>query len=144
MRREATGPVDEPALETLREIATSHELVARVYVADDDGGRTRLFLHLDDDRYPPSVRRAVLRAAWFRNDDYTFHYREEWEDGSAWQCRWDSHPHGHDAARTHFHGPPDAAGDPVSDSVREISPHHLFARTMASLRERIEALWASL
>ena len=141
MADETTGPIDDEALDTIIQLASTHRLVDRTYIDTNDGGRRELRIDLDLNGYPASVVGASLRVTWHTNDDYRFHYREEWDADERWQCRWDRHPHTHDAARKHFHEPPNAAEEPTSDSVTTIEPYHLFTRTMANVSERIERMW---
>jgi len=141
MPHETTGPIDDEALDTIVQLASTHRLVDRTYIDTNAGGRRELRIDLDLNRYPASVAGASLRVTWHTNDDYRFHYREEWDVGERWQCRWDRHPHTHDADREHFHEPPGAAEEPISDPVTTVEPHRLFARTMANVSERIERVW---
>ena len=141
MSHESMGPIDDEALDTITQLARTHRLVGQVYVDVDKGGRRELHIDLNRDRYPRTVETASIYIQWHTNDDYTFHYRDVHAAGDAWQCRWDRHPHTHDAAREHFHEPPTAAEEPISDSVRIVEPHHLFTRTMANVNERINQLW---
>lgn len=137
------GPIDDEALDTIKQLAGTHRLVDQVYVDVDDGGRRELRTDLDLEYYPATVEKAVIYIQWHTNDDYTFHYRDNRETGDAWQCRWDRHPHTHNATREHFHEPPTAAEEPITDSVRTIEPHHLFTRTMGNVNQRISQLWES-
>jgi hypothetical protein len=135
------GPIDDEALDTITQLARTHRFVNQVHIAVDEGGRRELHVDLDLDRYPATIETASMQIQWHTTDDYTFHYRDEHESGDAWQCRWDRHPHTHDAAREHFHEPPTAADDPVTDPVRTVEPYRLFTRTMANVNERIGQLW---
>jgi hypothetical protein len=141
MEHESTGPIDDEALDTIERLARTHQLVARVYVDVDGGGRRELRVDFDLNHYPEAVTKASLQIRWHTNDDYTFHYRDERATGEAWQCRWDRHPHTHNAAREHFHEPPAATDEPISDPVSTVEPYHLFARTMANVNERIQQIW---
>jgi hypothetical protein len=140
MGHDATGPIDDEVLETVKQLASSHPLVDRAYLADDAGDRRELYVELDSERYPQAVGAVSLQVRWYRTDDYSFHYREDWAS-EEWQCRWDRHPHSHNTAREHFHEPPTAADEPITDQVERVEPYHLFTRTMASIGERIEQVW---
>lgn len=140
MAHGATGPIDDQVLDTIQHLASTHRFVERVYLNDDPGGRRELYVEIDPDHYPEAIETVVLQVQWYKTDDYTFHYREDWET-DEWQCRWDRHPHPHNAAREHFHEPPTAADDPITDRIGRVEPHYLFVRTMANVSERIEQLW---
>lgn len=133
------GPIDDEALDTIMQLAKTHRSVEKVDVDADDGGRRELHVDLDLACYPPTVEVAFLQIQWHTTDDYTFHYRDV-RTGEAWQCRWDRHPHSHDAAREHFHEPPNALDEPITDLVTTVEPHTLFTRTMANVNERISQL----
>ena len=136
MEHGATGPIDDQVLDTIQQLASTHRLVDRVYLNDDPGGRQELYIKLDPDHYPVAVETVTLQVRWYKTDDYTFHYREDWET-DEWQCRWDRHPHPHNAAREHFHEPTTDADDPITDPIRRVEPHFLFVRMMENISERI-------
>jgi len=140
MVHRVTGPIDDQVLDTIQHLASTHRFVKRVYPNDDPGGRRELYVEFDPDHYPEAIETVALQIRWYETDDYTFHYREDWET-DEWQCRWDRHPHPHTADREHFHEPPTAADDPITDPVGRVEPHYLFARTMANVTERIEQVW---
>ena len=140
MAHGATGPIDDNVLDTIQQLASTHRFVHRVYLNDDPGGRRELYIELDPDHYPGAIETVTLQVKWYNTDDYTFHYREVWES-DEWQCRWDRHPHPHNATREHFHEPPTAADDPITDPMERVEPHYVFARTMANISERVEQLW---
>lgn len=142
MTQNPIGPIDEDALKLIQELAWSHQLVAHAEIVKDEGGRQVLHIALDMDRYPPNVERVTIRVTWRATDDYSFHYREVWTTNNAWECRWDRHPHPHNAAREHFHEPPTAQEEPITDRVAHLEPRFLFIRTMATTRERIDQLWS--
>ncbi|WP_160135381.1 hypothetical protein [Halococcus salsus] len=140
MAHGATGPIDDHVLDTIHHLASTHRFVGRAYLNDDPGGRRELYVELDPNHYPEAIETVTLQVRWYETDDYTFHYREDWETGE-WQCRWDRHPNPHNAAREHFHEPPTAADDPITDPVDRVEPHYLFVRTIANVSERIEQAW---
>lgn len=69
-------------------------------------GKLHLRVVLSGDYYPNGAS-TRFEIRWYRNDDFTVHYQEEWRDG-VWKCRWDRHPNAHNSL-------PALIGVPVSD-----------------------------
>ena len=135
-------PIDSAVLVSLRDRASTHPLVARVETERSDGALVGLRLVFDRDRYPEVVNGATLTIRWYENDEYNFHYREhrDKDEPRVWQCRWDKHPNPH-AAYTHFHHPPDAGADAITDDPIETThPADVLGRTLANVRDRIASL----
>jgi len=151
-----SAPTDRSSLETIAEIARSHELVANVDVNDvlpSADSHAQVVVALDARQYPSPVTDARLEIQWYENDDYNLHYRERrpsngnrTNEEDIWQCRWDRHPNTHDAPREHFHPPPTAGSEPVEDPIdpADVSPHYVLSRTLAWIRERIENCWTAV
>ncbi|QLH81302.1 hypothetical protein [Halosimplex pelagicum] len=141
---EPAAPIDEPALEAIRDLAQTHSLVNRIQTEQTGSTLSLLIVDLDRDRYPDQVADVRLEIQWYRNDDYNFHYVEHQSSNRVWQCRWDRHPNSH-TTRAHFHPPPDAsAADAVADQPPDRHPSALFTRTMANARDRISDLWETV
>ena len=135
------APIDEAVLETFAERARSHSLVATVEPVDTGGTISMVRLRLDRDRYPDQIRDARVELQWYTNGDYNIHYIETHRSDEVWQCRWDRHPNPH-TNRIHFHPPPEAeSSDAMSDHPSDRHPAVIFTRTLANIRQRIEALW---
>lgn len=115
------GALDVATLRVLGRRSTSHPLVTDWGFEPDAVSPRRLVLSFDAAQYPDAVRTARLDVGWYEGGAYAFHYVESRTD-EDWQCRWDRHPKP-DAARAHFHPPPDAS---TNVSTSEIAAtHHL-------------------
>ncbi|WP_435065044.1 hypothetical protein [Halobaculum sp. EA56] len=101
-------------------------------------GKLHLRVELAGEYYPTDAS-AHLDIRWYRNDDFSFHYREEQRD-SVWACRWDRHPNTHNS-REHFHPPPDASRT-NAENARWPDDHRDVCRLVLDrVEERIETLW---
>lgn len=89
--------------------------------------------------FPATVERVYLRIKWFESDDFHIHYREQYDDGTSWECRWDCHPNDHNS-REHFHPPPDAA-TPGDDASYSSDWRDLLTRVLDTLNKRVESFW---
>lgn len=135
------GPVDSAVLNLLRERGRTNSLVEQTDGIRTNDTLTALILRLDEDRYPSVVLSVSLEIQWYENDEYNFHYCEQHDDETVWQCRWDRHPNPH-ASYAHFHRPPNADGrDVVDDPVESTHPVDILTRTLANIDERIASLW---
>lgn len=92
----------------------------------------------DTSYYPTSVSEANVRIRWFETDDFSIHYREQYE-ARPWECRWDRHPNSHNT-RDHVHPPPDAA-TPGENATFASDWRDVLSRVLRALGERIESLW---
>lgn len=86
------SPIDGGVLDSLRDRARTHPLVACFEPERSNEAIVALRLVFDSDRYPETVAEATLTIRWFENGEYSFHYRERRGEGSSgtWQCRWTS------------------------------------------------------
>jgi len=76
---------------------------------------------------------------WFETDDFSIHYSEQYQTGTAWDCRWDCHPNDH-TTREHFHPPPDAS-TPGEDTTYSTDWRDVLTTVLTRLDDRIEAFW---
>ncbi|MFC6719561.1 hypothetical protein ACFQGT_13775 [Natrialbaceae archaeon GCM10025810] len=101
-------------------------------------GKLHLRVDVSGDYYPSEVS-ARLEIRWYRNDDFTVHYREVRRDG-AWMCRWDRHPNAHNS-RDHFHPPPNASRTDAEDAQWPDDHRDVTRLVLDRIEERIETLW---
>lgn len=127
------GPrLDRPILEDIRDGLRTAPQFESVRM-DATEGQTRLEAVFDPASNPPSLARRVLDIRWYTNDDFSIHYREDWDDGTC-QRRWDRHPNAYNS-RDHFHPPPDA-GTPGEDRSWPTEYRDVMARVVAAVGER--------
>lgn len=126
------GPIDRPALITIRDIVVEAEPLATPQL-DDYLNPSVLEVTLGDGlRDADSAR---IDVQWTTRDDYKFHYT----DSGGVNVRWGSHPHDGDYVHVpgleHYHPPPDASSDPddVEESCIEQSPEELVTRAVLEL-----------
>jgi hypothetical protein len=81
---------------------------------------------------------ARFEIRWYRNDDFTFHYRESRQE-RTWECRWDRHPNTHNS-RDHFH-PPAASHTGAEDAQWPADHRDVCSVVLDRVEERIEMLW---
>jgi hypothetical protein len=130
------APIDRAILQRLQSRLADNRLVESVTLVDTERFHLRATLAAD---YYPGERTGRVEIRWYRNDDFSIHYRET-DAGAAWECRWDRHPNAHNT-RSHFHPPPDASRTDAAD-VQVSSGHRDVCRTVFEfLEERIETLW---
>lgn len=130
------APIDRAVLQRLQSRLDDTRLVASATLVD--AGRVHLRVTVASEYYP-GERTGRLEIRWYRNDDFSIHYRET-EPGAVWECRWDRHPNSHNT-RDHFHPPPDASRADSTDA-RWPPDHRDVCRTVFGyLDERIETLW---
>jgi hypothetical protein len=89
--------------------------------------------------FPGGVTRASLRIRWFKTDDFSIHYAEQYRTERSWECRWDRHPNDHNT-REHFHPPPDAV-TPGDDDNYPGKWRNVLGFVLTRLDKRIEAFW---
>lgn len=134
----STGPIDAELLDRIAvhldrsarfdDIDTRPAYAPNAVVADYDLGY-----------FPAGVRRAYLRIRWFKTDDFSIHYAEQYQTENSWECRWDRHPNDHNS-RSHFHPPPDAP-TPGEDEDYPNKWRDVLGTVLGRLDERIEAFW---
>ncbi|RZV06721.1 hypothetical protein BDK88_3752 [Natrinema hispanicum] len=137
---DSTGPPDRQTLRLLERHLTSDSLVAETAFDPDSYEPRLLKAFLDMERYPESVSAARLDIRWFTTEDFTFHYVEDHNDGSRWECRWDRHPNTHNA-RLHFHQPP-AANDITDLELPSFHPLEVYSTVLTAIEQRLETLWS--
>lgn len=126
------GPIDRPALITIRDLLNDAEPLATAALDDFLDPRV-LGVALDDGLRDATSGRFDVQ--WTTVGDYAFHYT----DPRGIDCRWDRHPHDGDYVDApgpeHFHPPPDASSDPgdVEASCIAQSPAPLVARAVLKL-----------
>lgn len=103
------GPIDRPALITIRDVVTATEPLATAQL-DDFIDPQRLVVSLGDGLSDADTAR--IDVAWTTWDDYKFHYT----DSDDVDFRWGHHDHDGDYVNAggpeHFHPPPDASSQP--------------------------------
>lgn len=126
------GPIDRPALITIRDIVDEAEPLATPQL-DDFLNPSVLEVTLDDGLC--DAKSARIDVQWTIQADYKFHYT----DSKDINFRWGTHPHDGDytsvADLEHYHPPPDASSDPddVEDSCIKQSPEELVTRAVLKL-----------
>lgn len=132
------GPVDT---ELLDRIATHLTRSARFTSIETRPtyAPTAVIAAYDLGYFPNGVTRASLHIRWFETDDFSIHYSEQYQTGTAWDCRWDCHPNDHNT-REHFHPPPDAS-TPGEDTTYSNDWRDVLTTVLTRLDDRIEAFW---
>jgi hypothetical protein len=130
------APIDRPVLEWLRSRLAGTRTFESAEIVTD--GKVHLHAALSDDYYPGRTN-ASLDIRWYRNDDFSIHYRETRSDGT-WQCRWDRHPNAHNA-RDHFHPPRDASQTEAEDAHWPADHRDVIGPVLDRIEERIDSLW---
>jgi hypothetical protein len=126
------GPIDRPALLTIRDIIEREEPLAAPSL-DDYLNPTVLEAPLDDGLC--RAESARMDVQWTTQADYKFHYT----DPDGMNFRWGKHPHDgdyiHIPGREHYHPPPDATSDPdnVEESCIKQSVEALVTRAVLKL-----------
>ena len=126
------GPIDRPALLTIRDIIEREEPLAAPSL-DDYLNPTLLEVPLDDGLC--CAESARIDVQWTTQADYKFYYT----DADGVNFRWGKHPHDgdyiHVPGREHYHLPPDATSDPddVEESCIKQSVEVLVTRAILKL-----------
>lgn len=126
------GPIDRPALLTIRDIIERGEPLAAPSL-DDYLNPTVLEVLLDDGLC--RAESARIDVQWTTQADYKFHYT----DSGGVNFRWGKHPHDgdyiHVPGRGNYHPPPDATSDPdeVEESCIKQSAEALVTRAVLKL-----------
>ncbi|SDD52882.1 hypothetical protein [Natrinema hispanicum] len=126
------GPIDRPALITIRELVDEAEPLATPQL-DDFLNPSVLEVSLDDGLC--GATSARIDVQWTTQADYKFHYT----DSKDVNFRWGKHSHDGDYISVsdleHYHPPPDASSDPddVEDSCIKQSPEELVTRAVLKL-----------
>ena len=133
-----TAPIDYDVLDRLGDRLSGSKRFESVEYRPDYAPSS-VVLRFDLGYFPVKVEGASLRVRWYENDDFSFHYAENWEDGDRWECRWDRHPNTHNA-REHFHPPPDAA-TPGTDERYSEDWRDAVVDILGKLDARIMDFW---
>lgn len=126
------GPIDRPALLTIRGVFNDEEPLASAEL-DDFLDPRRVEVAFADGLCDAGTARIDIQ--WTTRSDYSVHYT----DSCDVDLRWDKHPHGGDYVRVtgpqHYHPSPDASADPndVEESCITQSPPALVARAVGTL-----------
>lgn len=123
------GPLDEAALEQIRETFTAVDGLVAEAGFDSLLDPTELVVVFEDGVGDADWARLDIR--WFQRGYYSFHHVDE-RDVSF---RFDYHPKP-DAPERHFHGPPAAASEDVVESCTTVTEPGLVARAVHSLWRR--------
>ncbi|RJT07499.1 hypothetical protein [Halococcus sp. IIIV-5B] len=136
---EDTAPIDYDVLDRLGHRLAGSERFEDVEYRPDYAPNS-VVLRFDLGYFPVEVERASLQVRWYENDDFSFHYAEQWEGGDRWECRWDRHPNTHNS-RDHFHPPSDAA-TPGTDASYSQDWREMVIEILDELDAHIKAFWA--
>lgn len=126
------GPIDRPALLTIRDIIDREEPLATPSL-DDYLNPTVLEVPLEDGLC--HAESARIDVQWTTRADYKFHYT----DADGVNFRWGKHSHDGDYIHVpgyeHYHPPPDATADPddVEESCIKQSVEVLVTRSVLKL-----------
>jgi len=126
------GPIDRPALVTIRDTVAEAEPLATPRL-DDFLNPSVLELAFSDGLR--DAGRCRIDVRWTTRGDYSFHYT----DSVGVNVRWGKHPHGGDYVHVpglaHYHPPPDASSDPedVEQSCIQQQPAVLVTRAVLKL-----------
>ena len=126
------GPIDRPALLSIRDVFNSDEPLATAEL-DDYLNPNAVEVTFDDGLCDADTARMDIQ--WTTQNDYKFHYT----DSQSVDLRWGKHPHDGDYANVigleHYHPPPNASSDPsdVEDSCITQSPEKLVTRAVLKL-----------
>ncbi|PSP91953.1 hypothetical protein BRC87_01375 [Halobacteriales archaeon QS_4_66_20] len=126
------GPVDRPALITIRDLFIQNEPLATATLDDFLNPRT-LEVQYEDGLL--SADQSRIDIQWTTRNDYKYHYT----DAAGIDLRWGRHPHDGDYVRVpgleHYHPPPDASSDPadVEASCINQRPETLVTRAVIKL-----------
>jgi hypothetical protein len=130
------APIDRAVLERMRSRFAGSRMFEAAEIIEE--GNLHLCVDLSSDYYPSEVS-ARLEIRWYRNDDFTIHYREERRE-TSWLCRWDRHPNAHNS-RDHFHPPPDASRMEAENAQWPATHRDVISVVLDRVEERIETLW---
>lgn len=126
------GPIDRPALITIRDVIDESEPLATPAL-DDFLNPSVLEVELADGLC--DAENARIDVQWTTRGDYKFHYT----DSNDVNFRWGNHPHDGDYIHVpgfeHYHPPPNASSDPseVEESCIKQSPEALVTRAVLKL-----------
>jgi len=126
------GPVDRPALITIRDLFMQNEPLATATL-DDFLNPSALEVQYEDGLL--SADQSRIDIQWTTRNDYKYHYT----DVAGIDFRWGQHPHDGDYVQVpgleHYHPPPDASSDPadVEASCINQRPETLVTRAVIKL-----------
>lgn len=127
-----SGPIDRPALLTIRDVFNAEEPLATAQLDDYLDPDT---LEVTFDTGLCGAETARIDVRWTTRNDYKFHYT----DSRGVNLRWGKHPHNRDYITVigleHYHPPPNASSDSneVEDSCINQSPEKLVTRAVLKL-----------
>lgn len=131
-------PIDFDVLDDMRKYLRRSDRFAEVewrpsYAPDS------LVCIYDPGFYPASVEDSSLEITWYKNDDFSIHYQENWASGEERRCRWDRHPNDHNT-RDHYHPLPDGATPGTNESYPR-NWKDILSNVLSEIDGRIEAFW---
>jgi hypothetical protein len=132
------GPLDVDILDRIGHRLTGSGRFSAVNVQPESAPDS-VVAEFDLGYYPAAVEQAYLQIRWFRTDDFSVHYYEEYASGGTWECRWDRHPNDHNT-RAHFHPPPDAPTD-GADAEYPTDWRDVLTQVLERLDKRIRSFW---
>jgi len=135
----STGPIDAEILDRITAHLRRSDRFAKVKTRPEYTPNA-VIAEYDLGYFSGGVTRAYLRVRWFKTDDFSIHYSEQYQTGRSWECRWDRHPNDHNT-REHFHPPPDAP-TPGEDHTHPDDWRDVLATVLTRLDERLAAFWS--
>lgn len=126
------GPIDRPALLSIREVFKAEEPLATAEMDDYLSPKT-LEVTFTDGLCEAETARIDIK--WTTQDDYKFHYT----DSHDVNLRWGKHQHNGDYINVrgleHYHPPPNASSDSsdIEESCIKQSPEKLVTRAVLKL-----------
>jgi hypothetical protein len=133
-----TGPIDRDVLDRIADYLRGTRRFGEIYAQPAEAPNS-VVAEYDTGYFPSAIERSSLQIRWFKTDDFSIHYAEQYRDGTTWECRWDRHPNDHNA-HEHFHPPPDAT-TPGDDADYPLDWRDVLTRVLDRLDERAEAFW---
>jgi hypothetical protein len=129
-------PIDRSVLERIRLRFAGRRLFESVEIIEE--GTLYLNVELSGEYHPGEVS-ARVEIRWYRNDDFSVHYKEDQPD-STWKCRWDRHPNTHNY-RDHFHPPPAASRTDAENSQWPPDHREVSRLVLKRIEDHIDTLW---
>jgi hypothetical protein len=135
------APIDHDLLDDMRSYLARSDRFQGVEAKPEDNPDA-LVCHFDTGFYPSTLEEVFLELVWYRNNDFTIHYREDYTGGDAWECRWDRHPNSHND-REHFHPGPDASRVNARDETYPSDWRDVVERVLRETDTRRAGFWSA-
>jgi len=134
-----TGPIDHDILEDITSYLARSDRFQRVEAKPDDQP-DKITCYFARGYFPAAVDEVSLQIVWYETGDFTIHYRELYQDGETWECRWDRHPNNHNT-RAHYHPGPDAVRADAQVDSFPLDWRDILERILREIDARIEMFW---